>query len=244
MDTRQIRLTPLILVLLPVYYACGDGGSGPAILDDVDVEPRAVRTTAPGDSVRFQAFAVLSDGTRERIEPAWSSSEPDVVEIGPDGWATGLTTGAAVVAATYEGELGIASFVIDPDTVAPILFDVFADPTKVNLTRGSATVVITAELRDEGSGTKSVLAVFAGPQGTGLSTLVTFSRLSEDVEAEGAVFGIFEGFLTIPASTGAGTWTLAALQADDRSGNSRSWGATELENFGLTVEIIATSGTG
>lgn len=173
MDIRHTRIIRLTLVLLPVYYACGDGMSGPATLDRVDVEPRAARTTAPGDSIRFEAFAVLTDGSRERVEPAWSSSEPDVVEIGPDGWATGLMTGAAVVLAAYEGELGIASFIIDPDTVPPVLLDAFADPSRVDLNEGSVTVVITVELRDEGSGTKSVLALFDGPQGTGISTLVT-----------------------------------------------------------------------
>lgn len=244
MDTRHTRIIRLILVLLPVSYACGDGTSGPVTLDRVDVEPRAARTTAPGDSIRFEAFAVLTDGSRERVEPTWSSNEPDVVEIGPDGWATGLTTGAAVVVAAHEGELGVASFVIDPDTVAPVLLDAFADQTGVDLDQGSVTVVITAELRDEGSGTGSVLAIFDGPQGTGISNLVTFSLVSETVDADDGVLGVFEGFLTIPASTGAGTWTLAALRADDRSGNSRSWGPEELENLGLAVEIIARSGTG
>lgn len=242
MDTQRVRLIGLILVLLPVSYACRDGASGPATPDRVDVEPRAVRTTAPGDSVKFEAFVVLTDGTRTTVEPVWSSSRPDVVEIGPDGWATGMTTGAAVVEAAYEGETGIASFVIDPDTVAPVLVAAFADETGVDLSRGSVTVVITVEFRDRGSGTGSVLGVFDSPQGAGISNLVTFSLVSEDVDAVGTVSGVFEGFLTIPAATGAGTWTLATLEADDRSGNSRSWGAEELEELGLTVEIIASSG--
>lgn len=158
------------------------------------------------------------------------------------GGRPGQTTGAAVVQAAYEGETGIASFVIDPDTVAPVLVDAFADETGVDLSRGSVTVLITVEFRDGGSGTGSVLGVFDSPQGAGISNLVTFSLVSEDVDAEGAVFGAFEGFLTIPAPTGAGTWTLATLDAEDRSGNSRSWGAGELAELGLTVEIIASSG--
>lgn len=243
-DIRPLRLLLPILVLLPLSHACGNGGSGPATLDRIDVEPRSARTTTPGDSIRFEAFAVLTDGTREAVDPVWSSSRPEVVEIDGDGWATGLTTGAAVVEATYEGRVGAASFVIDPDTVPPTLLAAFADETRVDLSRGSVTVTITAELRDERSGVGSVLGVFDGPLGAGVTSLVTFSLVSEADDGDDGVVAVFEGFLTIPANTGAGTWTLAVLEAKDRSGNSRSWRTEELEELGLTVEIIAsTSGS-
>lgn len=240
------HFTTAVLCLLPagVLYACGETTTGPSPLDRVVVEPLLARTTAPGDSVRFEAFAVFADGTREPVEPAWSTSRPDVVRIDEDGWATGLANGAAVIEASHEGTVGNASFLVDPDTMPPELGDVFAADSRVSVSFGPVTVPITAEFRDEGSGVRSVVALFDGPLGTGITGLVTLSLASEEVTSDGVFVSVFEGSLGIPGTIGVGTWTLEALRADDRSGNTRQWGDGELEQLGLRVQIIATTGGG
>lgn len=223
--------------------ACGDAQpTGPPSLQRLEVQPRLARVTAAGDSARFQAWAILSDGTRSEIRPTWVSSAPRIVTINEDGWAKALASGSAAIEARYEDERGVATMLINADTRPPDLLDVFAASSRVSLAAGPVTVPITAEFRDERSGVRSALAIFDGPLGAGITGLVTLSLKSEELAADSAVVSVYTGYLEIPGLVGAGTWTLEGLQAEDRARNTRRWGAEELEARGLTVEIGAATG--
>lgn len=59
----------------------------------------------PGTTAQLTATAMKSDGTSEDVtaKVQWSSDQPDVLSIAPDGRASARTAGAAVATATLEG---------------------------------------------------------------------------------------------------------------------------------------------
>ena len=202
------------------------------------------RVSHAGDSAQFQAWAVFADGTRQAVRPTWISSAPEIVSIDEDGWARALAGGGGVaIEARYSGKRGPASMMINSDIAPPELLDVFAESSRVTISIAPVTVLITAEFRDEGSGIGSAFAIFDGPLGTGITGLVTLRQQSEAPTADGGIISVYTGALDIPGLIGAGTWTLDQLSAEDRAGNRRAWGAQELQARGLTVEIVATTGS-
>lgn len=243
--TPRLPSALLVLLVLLGVQACDDARSptGPPSLQRLEVQPLFARVSSAGDSARFQAWATFSDGTRVATRPTWISSAPEIVAIDEDGWATALALGSAAIEARYEDERGVATMLVNADTRPPDLLDVFAASSRVTLAAGPVTVPITAELRDEGSGVRSALAFFDGPLGAGITGLVTLSLESEEHLGDSAVVSVFTGSLEIPGLVGAGTWILEGLQAEDRAGNARRWGAEELAARGLTVEIVASTGS-
>jgi len=221
---------------------CGESSTAPDTDFPVSVQPMSARVSQVGDSIRFEAFAVSASGSRESVQPVWSSSNTEVVHIDSQGWATALELGAAVIQAEHQGEVGSAFLLVTTDVSPPMLRSVVAAQTRVSLSSGPITVPITAEFVDEGSGVGSALATFDGPLGGGITGLVTFSLASEEVTSDSAVVSTYEGSLNIPGTIGVGTWTLSELRADDRSGNSSRWGEADLDRLGSSVVIIASTG--
>lgn len=243
MNTIIRRRTRIVALLVAFGAACGEGTTTPPSLERIVVAPISARVLEPGDSVRFGAFGVFSDGSRLPVVASWSTSAPDVADVDSGGWAIARSTGATVIEAAFGSERGSASFVVHSDTVAPSLEGVFAARTRVSVGAGPVVVPVTARFRDDGSGVRSVIGLFDGPLGVGITGLITFSSDSVETTADGDV-SVHFGALGIPGLIGVGTWTLSALRADDVIGNSRRWGAEELARLGMTVEIVATTGDG
>lgn len=221
--------------------ACGDDTTGPTVHSGLAVDPLAARALHAGDSVSFRAFRVLDDGTLQPVEGSWDVLDTSVAEIDASGVATARGVGATVVEFRAGGEEASASFVVHPDTTPPTLEGVFASQTRVSVSFGPVVVPVTATVRDEGSGVRRVVGLFDGPLGAGITGLITFSPQGDASESGAQVYS---GSLDIPGFIGVGTWTLNAIRADDRMGNSRRWGDDALDAMGMKVEIVATTGDG
>jgi len=244
MKTFVARACGASFLLLALWVAaCGDDdGMG---LEDgfvgIAVEPTLNRVFNVGDSVQFLAFGVAANGDREPIEVEWTSAQPSVAVISAGGWARAVDLGATVITATHEEMTAVASLIVDPDQTAPQVRNALVDPPQVDVQISPALVRIEVDFEDTESGTVSGLAIFDGPLGSGSVTgLVVLVPQSESDKEPG--LSTFEGFLEIPAMAGAGTWTLAALRADDRAGNIRQWSGQELQDLGFNVTVIARSG--
>jgi hypothetical protein len=227
--------------------ACGSDPAGPGgevpRLVSVTVAPAFGRLVSAGDSLLFAASALYDDGSMRDIAPSWSSSDPDVAAIDPDGWAVARATGFVSVEARFEGQSATGALLIDSDTIAPDLVDVFVDRPWVNIFQRPGVIRLRAEFDDAGSGAASALAVFDGPFGAGITGVVTLEALPPDSASLPGDMTVtrtaFAGFLQIPANAGVGLWTLAELRVDDRSRNTAQWGVEALEELGLVVEVQA-----
>jgi hypothetical protein len=109
---RTVAICAIGLALLAAQPGCDKHPTRPT---PIPPTPPTWATTAvqvtgpdripPGTTGQLTATAMKSDGTSEDVTARvqWSSDQPDVLSIAPDGRASGRTAGAAVATATLEG---------------------------------------------------------------------------------------------------------------------------------------------
>jgi len=91
-------------------------------------------------TVQFDAVSVTTSGVTRVISPeaAWTSSNPAVASVSPTGQVTAVSTGTAVIGATYQG------FADDTEvtgTFFPCLLT--AQPAQISVPASGGSVVIT-----------------------------------------------------------------------------------------------------
>jgi hypothetical protein len=116
----MVRAGLVAVMVAGVALACTDGASllvplqQDGMVDTVVVEPELARATQVGATVEFQAFPLdVSGNELAGITVSWSSSQPDVASVGPDGTAITYSEGEAVITATVGDETGVAVLSVD-----------------------------------------------------------------------------------------------------------------------------------
>ena len=127
--------------------------------------------------------------------------------------------------------------IVPTDSVPPTLSDVFVGNALVSVLNTRGRVVLSAELADDDSGVRTVLAHFDTPTGAAITSFVTLSRVSGTNRA-----GTWSGILDIAPNTGIGTWTLAVLRAEDAARNAASWDSAALDalGFAITLQVVGS----
>jgi uncharacterized protein YjdB len=86
--------------------ACTQAPFSPATISTSALRVDAARSTIyTGENVQLQAVVV--DGSERQLETGdaiWSSSEPNVASVSPDGLVQGVQRGSAEITASYGGE--------------------------------------------------------------------------------------------------------------------------------------------
>ena len=77
----------------------------PAILQHIAIHPQLSATVGQGQTQGFTASGTFSDGRVEGIMPrvTWSTDDPSVATIDPEGIVTGITAGSTTIQASREG---------------------------------------------------------------------------------------------------------------------------------------------
>ncbi|MGD2121579.1 MAG: Ig-like domain-containing protein [Gemmatimonadota bacterium] len=121
----------LLLLPLPVLYACGNDVTGPegglqAHSGRTPVFPTLVvfpdfLTLKPGDSSQFGIFLERRgpDLVPPELKVIWSSSDPAVATVSENGEISALQEGSAVIQANYGGLTAEAGVMVS-DNVVPI----------------------------------------------------------------------------------------------------------------------------
>jgi len=239
---RSLSASAMVLLGACGSDVAGPGGPTGGVVA-IEIAPVFGRLVSTGDSLRFTATARYEDGSTQLVEPTWTISDPDIATIEPDGLAIARSEGFVGVGASFDSFAANAVLLVNSDIVPPVLVDVFVDRTSVNIFQRPGVIRLRAEFDDADSGASSSIAVFDGPFGAAISGIVTLERLPPDSSSApgDSTFTrtAFAGFLQIPANAGVGLWTLAELRVDDRTRNTARWGADDLEDLGLTVEVRA-----
>ena len=113
--TRQRAITGWVAAFVCVLgvAACDEGGTPPPVASDVAVSPATIEVTE-GDEV--QAQATVRDDNGNAIPGAtveWSSDDESIATVDGSGMVAGVTAGATVVRATYNGIAGTADVTVD-----------------------------------------------------------------------------------------------------------------------------------
>lgn len=124
------------------------------------------------------------------------------------------------------------------DTTPPKLLSLAISPTSVNVTSAPASVTVTARVTDDLSGAIAACLSFRSPsfgQSTPQSCLFRISGTALD--------GIYQGTITIPQSSEAGTWIISYLQLYDSAGNFTVLQTADLQALNFPTELAVLSTT-
>ncbi|MGZ8992153.1 MAG: Ig-like domain-containing protein [Telluria sp.] len=240
--------------LLAAALVAGCGGSGDqgrdpilglpaASLVSVAVTP-ATATVAIGSTQQFTATAVYADGTAQDVstKAAWSSATTAVASVNASsGIAAGVSAGASIVSATFNGKNGSATLTVVPAKLVSIA----VAPVNPSVNKGN-TQQFTAMGTFDNNTTRDITAV---------STFASASPAVASITASGLATGVNQGTSLITASSGllSGSTMLTVTPASLMSlaltpqavtlniGASRQLTATATYSDGTTADVTASS---
>lgn len=163
------------------------------ILAAIQVAPGPTVLAAQGTTTQFTATGILSDLTTTTVGVAWSSSNPTVATINPNGLATALAAGTTVIQAQSGPVTGSATLTVTPTGVKSLQ----VTPNPVELSPG-LTQQLTATAVFEDNTNQNV---------TGQVTWTSSSAGVASVNAAGVVTGGTPGNATVTATLGNATAT-------------------------------------
>ena len=123
----------------------------------VNVRPVATVDVTPpqasleiGDSVQFQATARTADGEVVAGKvAAWSSSDPGIAQVRPNGWARALAVGTSSILATIDGVRGEATLSVRAAVIA--VSNVEIEPATMILALGDTMTFVARITAADGS---------------------------------------------------------------------------------------------
>jgi hypothetical protein len=128
----------------------------------------------------------------------------------------------------------------DPEDVdAPQVHGLAIEPPEINTAFSAQTVILTAHIIDDLSGFKSGNVSFESPSGKQTAAGFEFKRVTGDAENGG-----YEIPVTFEQSSESGAWFISAIRLTDAAGNERTVEPEEMEERGLSRQVIVVSGEG
>jgi hypothetical protein len=120
------------------------------------------------------------------------------------------------------------------DTTPPQLTGISFAPATINVSAGTAAVVVTATITDNLAGTNGGTAVFDSPSGAQVRS-VFISRIAGD-----SLNGTYRGTLTIPQFAESGVWKLRVILSD-LVGNTITLTAANLQTLAFPTDLTVMS---
>ena len=177
---RFIRL--LFIILLPVLFSCSGKEQEPQVIhvESVSLNQTSASLTI-GGTLQLKASVSPSTATNKKI--SWSSTQPSVASVSPDGLVTALSEGTATITASADGKKGECTVSVSKGYIA--VSGVKLDKTELSLYEGEETV-LTATVLPEDATEKTI----------------TWSSSDNSIATveDGKVKAIKEGTATITAS--------------------------------------------
>ncbi|MFZ6760887.1 beta strand repeat-containing protein [Undibacterium sp. Ji50W] len=220
-----------------------------ALLTSITVTP-VNANLAVGSTQQFIASGNYSDATTANISNGvtWTTSSPLIATVLPNGLASGISTGTALVTATLGGKTASASLVVIP---AITLNSIAITPLTANLSVGSTQAFIATGTYSDGSnvnitnsvtwssGTTSVATILASGVATGISAGTTIITASSAGKTATSTLTVLSGTaLTSIAVTPANTNMLVGATQGLVATGSYSDGSTAV----ITNSVTWTSG--
>jgi len=220
--------------------------SGVVNIGDVDaptfivtIDPSSASTIVGGTQA-FTATVTDSDGVLVAAPTlVWSSDDPEVATVDPEGVATGLAAGTVKISVSYEGIRADATLTVDPLVVTRIEVTPTSATTDVGATQQfTATVYDQFDQEMEGQSVvwsslnAAVATVNESGLATGLSAGQAGIRAEIGVVSGGSVLTVQEvvaGPEILAETISAGTGHSCGL---DVSGNAYCWGWNDRGQLG------------
>ena len=149
-----------------------------------------------------------------------------------------FNVGRVVVATVGLVLLGVTASAQVSDTQAPGLTAIDFTPASVDVSSGTASVVVTASATDNLAGVTNVSVIFRSPSGlqaVPASSSQFLSRISGT-----ALNGVYRGTVVFPQFSEAGVWKLS-VSLTDAVGNFVNISAASLAALGFPTDVTVTS---
>lgn len=207
-------------VALLLTAGCGDDAGPtdptPRPVNSVRITPGADTLTALGDTVRLSATAIDADGTVvPGVALSWSSDDPSVVTVTPDGLASAVGNGIAEIVASADEVSGSAEL-----AVIQVATSVEVSPATATLSSAGATQQFTATARDANGAVVDAPVVWSSENHAVATVdadgLVT-SRGTGAIAITAAVQGV-PGHATLTVSQAVESMEFSAQPSDVRAG--------------------------
>lgn len=220
------HLRPLLFLVLPAFGACIQTELIPEVLEPKLTLEQQSLTLTPGQTATLRA-TYTDEQLNDRSElVAWTSADPGIVAVTPQGVATGLVTGQAWATASAPGNLRDSMLItVAADNAAVATVEVLNAPA--TLTVGQ-TASLQARVRNASGAEISGKTIVWNSSAPGILS----------VSAGGVLAALDAGTAQITASADGVSSLPVAVQALPVGGLSRS--GTFSGNAGYTVKGTAT----
>ncbi len=187
------RAIAAVAALAALTLACGDdgdpGGTTPAAISQVVVDPPAPTLNSLGGTLQLTAEARDASGARVSVPAAdfsWSSSAPGIVSVDASGRVEALASGTATISASPAGSSVSGSSAVTVDQSAASIVVTLDRDSIVSGSNAQATAAVT----DAGG----------SPLTTSSPTWSSSAPLVATVDGSGRITGVSDGTAIIAAS--------------------------------------------
>ena len=203
-----------------------------AALERIAVSP-ASRTIAGGESVQFTATGTFTDGTTRDVtdDVEWTSSEPSVANVTPDGSATGAAPGTTTIAAAQDGVSGTASLTV----TAAQLRSIVVEPAGPTILVGDTLAFRATGVLSDGT-SESLAGQVAWTSGT-----PGVASIAPDGTATAAAEGTTEISATRDGVTGTSTLTVRPRVADPTGPTAQIIAPADGAEVTSVVDVVGTA---
>ena len=214
-----------------------------AVLNSIAVNP-ANPSLLAGSPLQFTATGTYSDNSTQDLTnaAAWTSSNTSVASINSTGLASGLTTGATMIGATFQSVNGSTTLTLTLSS--PLLQSITVTPANVSLAIGQNQRLAATGLYSDGSTqtlTSSVSWSSSQPAVAGITSAGLASGLSGGSTTITATLGTVAGQATLGVNSIALlSITVSPGNASIAPGTNRQLAATGTYADGGTLDLTAS----
>ncbi|TAJ52502.1 MAG: hypothetical protein EPN60_04945 [Nevskiaceae bacterium] len=196
MKSSSLSLRALSLALLAAgslfgLSACGGGGSDPATLQMIEINPLDGSLPA-GTELQLSATAIFSDNSKgdATAATAWQSSDTSIVTVNSSGVAHGVKQGSVTVSASFQGKTASTTLTV----TAAVARSLAITPANPSVPKGSSLqFTATATFSDDSAHDVTTMSSWS-------SAASSIAAVSNNSGSIGKATGVSQGMTTIGAS--------------------------------------------
>ena len=215
--TTRTLLCTAGLLASALLAACGSGDAGrdailgvdAATLVSVAVTP-ATSTVPLGAQQQLQATATYSDGSSTDVtaKSVWASASPSVASVASaTGLASGVSTGAALLSATYGGKAGSATLTVSAATLQTLALT----PATASIATGAPLQYVATGTYSDGTTRDLTASALFSADGSGFASIAASGGLATGASAGTATLTASAGGLSASATLTVTSATLSAI---------------------------------
>ncbi len=219
------------LIALTTLAACRDDPTAPPRAATLTIAPESAKLTFLGQTTSFTAAVKDQNGAAYSGKVSWSSSQPDVFTVGPDGVVTAVANGSGSVMATFENLTATATVTVAQEP--GVLLAVSGDGQRAGRGTTLPEAIVVRVIDTGGSSVEGATIAFTVGEGHGQANPAT---------TESDSVGMAQTAWTLGEETGSQTLTVTAANISVKIEAIATGGGNEEDRDALIAFFDATGG--